>query len=214
MIPQAILFDMDGTIADSEPLWFAGEAELMAQFDFDWKHENQSKVLGGPIERVGKYMSELANGANTPEFFSKSLIAIVSSSFEEKLALLPGAREILQGAKALGIPIALVSASPRPLVEACDRFLGGNFFDALISCDDVTTTKPDPECYLKAAEVLGVSITNCLVLEDSQPGVTSGKMSGAKVIAIPHLVNIVADDQVKVIKTLAGLKVTDLFNLH
>ena len=214
MIPEAILIDMDGTLVDSEPLWFAGEAQLMAQFDFEWKHENQAQVLGGPIAKVGRYMSQLANGANTPEFFSESLIANVSASFEEQLSLLPGALQILEGAKSMGIPVALVSASPRQLVEACDRFLGVGFFDALVSCDDVTNTKPDPESYLKAAQILGVAISNCLVLEDSQTGVTSGKASGAKVIAIPHLVSIKEDDQVKVVKTLAGLQVTDLFNLH
>jgi len=67
---------------------------------------------------------------------------------------------------------------------------------------------------VKAAEILGVSITNCLVFEDSLTGVTSAKASGAKVIAIPHLVPIQEDDQVKVIKSLAGMRVTDLFNLH
>jgi len=214
MIPEAILFDMDGTLVDSEPLWFAGEAKLMAEFSFDWKPENQAQVLGGPIAKVGRYMSALTNEAKSPEFFSNSLVANVSAAFEEELSLLPGALEILQDAKAMGIPIALVSASPRELVEACDRFLGGDFFDALISCDDVVNTKPDPESYVKAAEILGVSITNCLVFEDSLTGVTSGKASGAKVIAIPHLVPIQEDDQVKVIKSLAGMRVTDLFNLH
>jgi len=214
VIPEAILFDMDGTLVDSEPLWFAGEANLMAQFDFEWKPENQAQVLGGPIAKVGRYMSELAKGANTPEFFSESLIANVSASFEAQLSLLPGALEILEGAKTLGIPVALVSASPRQLVEACDRFLGGNFFDAMVSCDDVTHTKPHPESYLKAAEILGVSITNCLVFEDSLTGVSSGKASGAKVIAIPHLVHIQEDDQVKVVKSLAGMQVSDLFDLH
>jgi|FLOH01.1.fsa_nt_gi HAD superfamily hydrolase (TIGR01509 family) len=214
MIPKAVFFDMDGTLIDSEPLWFENEVKLMAQFDYEWGALDQSNTIGGPIEKVGKYMSACVLGVNTPEFFAESLISMVSSDFESRLVFMPGALELLHSLSEIGMKLALVSASPRQMLEATFRRLEGKYFELLVSKDDVVNPKPDPECYLKAAEFFGVSPSDCLILEDSLTGVLSAKASGAKVVAIPHFVEILADDQVVVIATLKAMKLESLFSLH
>ena len=205
---------MDGTLIDSEPLWFENEVKLMAQFDYSWTAEDQMKCIGGPIQKTGNFMSAKVNGQNDPQFFIESLISMVSSDFEERLTFMPGALELLKALSEKGIKLALVSASPRQMLEATFRVLEGKYFELLISSDDVVQSKPSPECYIKAADFFGVDISECLILEDSGTGVASGRASGAKVVAVPHLIEIVGDEQVVVVKSLKGMSVEDLFALH
>ena len=214
MRPKAVFFDMDGTLIDSEPLWFEKEVKLMAQFDYVWTSEDQMKCIGGPIQKTGNYMSAKVNGQNNPQFFIESLISMVSSDFEKRITFMPGALELLKALSENGIKLALVSASPRQMLEATSRVLGGKYLELLISSDDVIEPKPNSECYLKAAAFFGLDISQCLILEDSGTGVASGRASGAKVVAIPHLIEIVGDEQVVVVKSLKGMSVEDLFALH
>jgi HAD superfamily hydrolase (TIGR01509 family) len=214
VIPKAVFFDMDGTLIDSEPLWFENEVKLMAQFHYSWTAEDQMKCIGGPIQKTGNFMSAKVNGQNDPQFFIESLISMVSSDFEERLTFMPGALELLKALSEKGIKLALVSASPRQMLEATFRVLEGKYFELLISSDDVVQSKPSPECYIKAADFFGVDISECLILEDSGTGVASGRASGAKVVAVPHLIEIVGDEQVVVVKSLKGMSVEDLFALH
>ena len=214
MRPKAVFFDMDGTLIDSEPLWFENEVKLMAQFDYAWTSDDQMKCIGGPIQKTGNYMSAKVNGQNNPQFFIESLISMVSSDFEKRITFMPGALELLKALSENGIKLALVSASPRQMLEATSRVLGGKYLELLISSDDVIEPKPNPECYLKAAAFFGLDISQCLILEDSGTGVASGRASGAKVVAIPHLIEILGDEQVVVVKSLKGMSVEDLFALH
>ncbi|MCX6450117.1 MAG: HAD family phosphatase [Actinobacteria bacterium] len=214
MIPSAVFFDMDGTLTDSEPIWFESEKEVMSRFDYTWTVDDQRECIGGPLLKVGRIMSNRVNGENTPEFFVEILVAKVSENFQTKMGYMPGALETLKQVVARGIPTALVTASPKQLADATIRGLPGDYFDLVVSSDDVVNTKPDPECYLKAANYFGVDIANCLILEDSKTGVMSAAASGAKVIAIPHLVQVQATEQVKIIKTLLGMSLDELFALH
>lgn len=214
MRPKAVFFDMDGTLIDSEPLWFENEVKLMAQFDYLWTPEDQMKCIGGPIQKTGNYMAAKVNGQNKAQFFIESLISMVTFDFEERITFMPGALELLKALSETGIKLALVSASPRQMLEATSRVLEGKYLELLISSDDVIESKPNPECYLKAAAFFGLNISQCLILEDSGTGVASARASGAKVVAIPRLIEIVGDEQVVVVESLKGMSVEDLFALH
>lgn len=211
---KAVFFDMDGTLIDSEPLWFENEVKLMAQFDYEWTILDQANCIGGPIQKTGNYMAAKIGGENKPEFFIESLIAMVSADFEERIQFMPGALELLQELSSKKIRLALVSASPRQMLEATFRVLKGRYLELLISSDDVVKSKPDPECYLKAAAHFDLDISECLILEDSKTGVAAGKASGAKVVAVPHLVEISPDEQVVVVDSLLDMSVERLFSLH
>ena len=110
--------------------------------------------------------------------------------------------------------MALVSASPRVIVDAALTHVQPTPFRMTISSDDVKETKPNPEGYLKAASLLGVDIANCLILEDSATGVKAAQASGAKVIAVPHLVKIDKNAQTKIVQSLEELSFEKLKSLY
>ena len=211
---EAILFDMDGTLVDTEPFWLRAETELMAEYGYEWNLQDQANCLGGPLSKVGEYMYPLSGNAETPEFFTNSLIERMEYKLRHGVKLMDGAQELLELCLQSSIPAALVSASPRILVDAAMTDIKSANFQITISCDDVIRTKPDPEGYLMAAQKLSVSIQNCLILEDSANGVAAAKASGAWVVAIPHLVSIAESERVAVVSSVRELSMEALWRLY
>lgn len=211
---SAVLFDMDGTLVDTEPMWLASESELMARFGYEWTTDDQAHCLGGPLDRVGEYMFELAGKHHSPEWFTQTLISLTESHLRHGASLMEGAQDLMSLCEGLNLPMALVSASPRVLVDAVLDNLQGHKFAISISSDDVTEVKPNPEGYLAAAEFLDVPITNCLILEDSATGVAAAKASGGLVIAIPHLVPIQASERVHIVSSVNDLTHEELRNIY
>lgn len=211
---SAVLFDMDGTLVDTEPMWLASETELMGRFGYEWTNEDQAHCLGGPLDRVGRYMFSLAGGMQTPEYFTNTLISLTEAHLRDGAQLMEGAQELMSLCEGLNVPMALVSASPRVLVDAVLDNLRGHNFAISISSDDVTNVKPDPEGYLAAARFLNVAIERCLILEDSVTGVAAASASGGLVIAIPHLVPIFNGERVRVVSSVRDLSREKLLDLY
>jgi len=201
---SAVFFDMDGLLVDSETLWLEAETEQMAQFGYQWSPSDQAFSLGGPLDRVGNYMSDLIGGKRDGQSLMLEMIDRMIAKFEKGLSFMPGAIDLIDDLKAHGIALTLVSASPRPLVDAALSNFEVSPFVRSISCDDVKITKPDPEGYLLAASSGGHDITNCLILEDSLTGVTAAKASGAWVLAVPHIVPIEKSGRVDTTTSLAN----------
>lgn len=194
-LPGAVLFDMDGTLIDSEPLWLQSEYAIMASLGGEWTDEDQAACLGGPLEYAVDYMIAKAGSGHDPGAVMLQLLGIMENLLRTTpLVWQPGARALLMDARAQGLPTALVSASWNRLIDAVrDRIetdIGHTAFDVVVAGDDVTDSKPHPESYLTAARALGVSPEDCLVLEDSPTGVASGIAAGCTVVAIPHLRSI------------------------
>ena len=199
---SAVLFDMDGTLVDSEPMWLISEKELMGRYGVQWTQEDQSYCLGGPLDRVGRYMSDLAKGAESGPYFTQEIIALMAQRLSTGAPIMPGAQELMNELRQLSVPMALVSASPRVLVDAVLSNFLDHPFEISISSSEVTKTKPDPEGYIKAAKALNVDISNCLILEDSATGVSAAQNSGAFVLAIPHLVPIQPNSRTHIVDSL------------
>ena len=202
---DAVFFDMDGLLVDSEPEWFLSETELTKAFGYSWTVEDQVACLGGPLSKVGRYMFEKCGQQQTPAYFTQSLIDIQIARIRHKTPTMPGALELVHDLQKNGVNTALVSASPRNIVDAVLENLGQDLFPFSISADDVENTKPNPECYLKAAKIAQVEIGNCLIFEDSLTGMQSAQESGAYLIAVPHLVAIEESERVRVISSLERL---------
>jgi HAD superfamily hydrolase (TIGR01509 family) len=202
---DAVFFDMDGLTINSEPQWLEAEIELTKSFGYDWTQADQAACLGGPLSRVGQYMSDKTNGAKSGPEFHAEIVQLMAKKVSTYAEFMPGAKELLNELSAQNVPLALVSASPRVIVDAALSHVKPLPFATTISSDDVENTKPDPEGYLKAASQVGADIKNCLILEDSATGVKAAQASGAKVIAVPHLVEIQPNSQTKVIKNLEEL---------
>jgi HAD superfamily hydrolase (TIGR01509 family) len=212
---DAIFFDMDGLMVDSEPQWFLSEIEVTEPFGYTWLEEDQVACLGGPLTRVGQYMFDKCGQVESPHFFTQELIRVQAAKMRGNTPTMPGAVELVKDLQAHGVKTALVSASPRNIVDAVLDNLGHDLFPFSISSDDVSVTKPNPECYLKAAALSQSEISNCLILEDSLTGMNAAISSGARLIAVPHLVTIEESPTVRVIKSLEQLnyeKLKSLFN--
>jgi HAD superfamily hydrolase (TIGR01509 family) len=211
---DAVFFDMDGLLVDSEPEWLKSESEITSAHGYEWKSEDQVACLGGPLSRVGQYMNEKCNGVESPEFFTRKLIEVQSEKMRSHTPFMPGASELLMELQSKGVKTGLVSASPRIIVNAVLENLGEHLFPFSISSDDVKQTKPHPDAYLKAAQLTKSNITNCLVFEDSLTGVGAATSSGAWLVAVPNLVKVEESDRVRVIKSLEQLNFKKLQELY
>lgn len=210
---EAVLFDMDGLTINSEPQWLEAEIELTAPYGYQWSTEDQAFCLGGPLSKVGQYMADVTGAAKDGDTFRKEIIDLMVKKVTAGATFMPGALSLIHSLNLAGIPLALVSASPRVIVDAALSHFQTIPFKATISSDEVKVTKPDPEGYLKAASILKTDIKNCLILEDSATGVAAARASGAKVIAVPHLVRIEPDHQTKIVNSLEELSVDLLQDL-
>ena len=210
---DAVFFDMDGLMVDSEPEWLLSEIEVTAPFGYTWVEQDQVACLGGPLSKVGQYMFDRCGKVESPQFFTQTLIDTQVARMRGNTPTMPGAIELVRELQSRGVKTALVSASPRNIVDAVLDNLGHDLFPFSISSDDVENTKPHPEAYLKAATMSGSDIANCLVFEDSLTGMSAAIASGAHLIGVPHLVTIEESERVRVIKSLEQLSYSKLMEL-
>lgn len=201
---DAVFFDMDGLLINSEPLWLESETQMMAEYGYEWLESDQAACLGGPLDRVGHYMSALIDGKRDGQYLTNEIIERMVEKFQGALPLMPGSAELIADLRENQVELTLVSASPRSLVDAALLNFAINPFVRSFSSGDVKVSKPDPEGYLLAASSGGHDISNCLILEDSLTGVTAAKAAGAWVLAVPHLVPIEKGGRVDVTTSLAN----------
>ncbi len=190
---QGVLFDMDGLLVDSEPLWFEVECAVMARLDGQWSEADQQALIGGSLPRTVSYLLARAGRPASREEVGRWLVDGMTSLLRSRpLTMLPGAGELLAEVRAAGIPHALVTSSERPIMEAVLAQFG-LAFTATVCADDVRHGKPDPEPYLRAASLLRADPRSCVALEDSPNGVASAEAAGCRLIAVPSLVPIPAE---------------------
>ncbi|MEY3163277.1 MAG: hypothetical protein RI887_101 [Actinomycetota bacterium] len=211
---SALLFDMDGTVIDSEPLWLEAEIEVMAELGFHWDAQDQQNCLGGPMDRTEKYMQERSGNIKPYGYFRDNLNLVMQKKLLHDLKLVPNALELISSAKKIGIKTALVTASGSVLMNIALKKFPDGIFDATVSRDDVINSKPNPEPYLRAADLLEMNISNCVVFEDSETGVTSGLASGAQVIGIPHLINLAPHENLRIVDSLSDVSIDKLLNWY
>ena len=186
----AVLFDMDGLLVDTEPLWFETETEVMARLGAPWHKEDQEHLLGGSMVKTVAYLLSKATRPVPPAEIARWMTeGMLKRVAEGRIVVQPGARELLAEVAASGIPYALVTSSEREFAEAV--LTGTGFrFPVTVTGDDVPRTKPAPDPYLKAAKLLNAAPERCVALEDSPNGVASATAANCKVIAVPSLLPI------------------------
>ena len=205
----AVLFDMDGLLIDSEPLWLETETAVMARLGGDgWTAEDQVQLLGGSLDRTVRYLLGKARRPVAPGQVAEWLMSgVIELVRDHGVPVQPGARELLAEVVAAGLPHALVTGSERRFMDVVLARTGLRF-DALVCADDVSVTKPDPEPYLLAAKLLGVDPGRCYALEDSPNGVASAEAAGCRVFAVPSLVPIEPAPGRTVVRALTELQAT------
>ncbi|GAB3978098.1 HAD family phosphatase [Actinoallomurus acanthiterrae] len=199
---QAVLFDMDGLLLDSERLWLEAEADVMAWLGGSWGPEHQEFLVGGSLDRTVAYMLELTGTPAAPEEVGRRLLDAMAGRLRADVPLMPGARDLLDEVRAAGLPSALVSSTHRALMEYALDGLGRDSFTVTVAGDEVSRTKPHPEPYLSATRLLDVDPRRCVALEDSLNGATSGAAAGCHVVAVPSVVPIDAAPRRTVVTSL------------
>jgi HAD superfamily hydrolase (TIGR01509 family) len=211
---QAVLFDMDGLLVDTEHAWGVAEVAVMAWLDHPhWSEAEQSEMLGGPLTRVAEYMKDVSGSSRDAAEIESKLVATMADLLAHGADHRPGALELLDDLTAHAIPVALVSSSPRNLVEAVLASVGGEHFVTTIAGDEVARTKPFPDPYLLACERLGVAPARSVVLEDSPVGVAAAEAAGCLVVAVPFAVPIEPAHRRHVVSSLAELDTARLRQL-
>jgi HAD superfamily hydrolase (TIGR01509 family) len=189
---QGVLFDMDGLLVDSEPIWFEAECEVMARLQGEWSEADQHALVGGSLAHTVSYLLARAQRPASREEVGRWLVeGMAGLLMSRTLTMLPGAGELLAEVRAAGVPHALVTSSERPIMDAVLLQLGVSF-TATVCADDVEISKPAPDPYLLAASLLGADPGRCVALEDSPNGVASAEAAGCRLIAVPSLVPIPA----------------------
>ncbi len=208
--PAAVLWDMDGTLVDTEPYWIDCEFELVEAHGGTWTHEHANALVGSDLSESGRYIRE-HGGVDLPvDEIVNQLIDGVIARVRHKVPWRPGARDLLAELRVEDVPCALVTMSWRRLADAIVAELPRGSFAATIVGDEVRHGKPHPEPYLAAARALSVSARDCVALEDSPTGVRSATAAGCHVIAIPHIVDVPSSRGHRQVGSLADLRVDNL----
>ena len=193
---QAVLFDMDGLLIDSEPLWFEVESAVMARLGGEWTAKDQYALVGGSLEASLDYLLARAAEPAPREQVARWMVDGMTDLLRERgVHVLPGARELLAEVTAARVPSALVTSSERQIMDAVIASIGVAF-GATVCAEDVRAhlanraPKPDPEPYLRAAALLGADPASCIALEDSPNGVAAAEAAGCLVVAVPSVLPI------------------------
>ncbi|WP_308285532.1 HAD family hydrolase [Actinoplanes hulinensis] len=206
MKPAAVLFDMDGTLVDSERIWGIALTELAARAGGTLSESARLAMVGTSSADSMRIFRADIGQPDRPEAPDLAwLTARVRDMFADGLVWRPGAMELLLAVRAAGIPTALVTSTGRELVEVALKTLGVENFDVVVCGDEVKRPKPDPEPYRTAAELLGVPIGSCVAIEDSHSGVASARAAGAAVLAVPAELELEPVDGVHLRTTLTGV---------
>lgn len=188
--PAAVLWDMDGTLVDTEPYWIAAEFELAELHGGTWSEEHALHLVGNDLLASGRYIAEHAGIPLEPAEIVEELLDRVTARMEAEVPWQPGARELLAELGEAGVPCALVTMSYTRFVAPMLAALPDGTFDVVVTGDTVSHGKPHPEPYLKAARLLDLAPADCLAVEDSNTGARSAESAGCRVLCVPHHVPV------------------------
>ena len=203
--PAAVLWDMDGTLVDTEPYWIATEFAMAEKYGGTWSQEHALNLVGKALLDSGAYIRDHMGIDRTPQEIVDELLDGVVARVEESVPWRPGARELLTDLEAHGIPCALVTMSWQRFVAPILALLPERTFVTVVTGDRVEFGKPHPEPYLTAAAELGVRPEDCIAIEDSNTGAKSAVAAGCTVLCVPHHVPILEGEGRVFADTLSGL---------
>ena len=209
-IPAAVLWDMDGTLVDTEPYWIETEFALAAEYGGTWSQELALQLVGNDLITSGRFIRRHMGIDLTPQEIVERLLDGVVARVRQEVPWRPGARELLEDLRLAGIPCALVTMSYERFVAPILAHLPSGSFRAVVTGDAVTRGKPDPEPYLTAARLLAVDPRECLAIEDSDTGATSAGAAGCPVLVVPHHVDVPPGPGRIFRESLVGLGPNDL----
>jgi HAD superfamily hydrolase (TIGR01509 family) len=183
---QAVVFDLDGVLLDSEQVWDEVREQLTRERDGSWHENAQREMMGMSSKEWSRYMHDALGLPEPPEEISAEVVRRLEDRYRRELPLLEGARETVERLAARR-PLGLASSSNREVIDLVMEVSGlGRYFRVTVSSEEVERGKPAPDVYLEAARRLEVRPESCTAVEDSSNGIRSAKAAGMRVIAIPN----------------------------
>jgi len=183
---EAVVFDLDGVLLDSEQLWDKAREQLARERGGRWHDQAQRDMMGMSSLEWSRYMHETIGLPEPPEEISREVVERLTALYRESLPAIPGAKEAVERLAA-DYKLGLASSSNRELIDLALELLGvAHLFAATVSSEEVARGKPAPDVYLEAARRLGIEPARAAAVEDSQNGILAAKAAGMRVIAIPN----------------------------
>ena len=183
---EAIVFDLDGILIDSEHVWDEVRQQLADERGGRWNDNASRDMMGMSSIEWSRYMRDVVGLSEEPEEISAEVVRRLEDRYRRELPLIPGAEQAVQRLAARW-PLALASSSNRELIDLVLESSGlGRYFEASVSSEEVARGKPAPDVFLEAARRLGVGPTSCAAVEDSENGILAAKAAGMRTIAIPN----------------------------
>ena len=208
---RAVLFDLDGTLVDSEPVWDDALRVLARELGAELSDRARAATVGTNVDvSVGIVHADLGRPDADPLASGERLVELARERFARGLVWRPGARELVDAVRGAGIPTALVTNTHRPLVRVALGPLLDELFDVSVCGDEVRLPKPHPEPYLTAAALLGADPGDTVAVEDSPTGVASAEAAGCQVLVVPAVVPVPRGPRRTFASTLAAVTVADL----
>ncbi len=207
---QAVLWDLDGTLIDTEGYWQVAETRLAAAHGKPWSTGQALELVGSDLLDSARHLREVLASELAPEEIVQILIDDVLRQLSMEVPWRPGAHELLLALRASGVKLALVTMSYQQMLKPVLAQLPDGIFDCIVTGDTATRGKPHPDPYLQGAAGLGVEPERCLAIEDSETGATSAERAGCQVLVVPHLVSVRPGTNRRFLSTLDGVTPDDL----
>jgi HAD superfamily hydrolase (TIGR01509 family) len=214
---RAVLFDMDGTLVDSEKLWDISLAALYDHHGGQLTPQVRASMVGGSAEDTIRTVYTDLGLEPDPAAMAASdrwLHEYTAELFDGGLPWCPGARELLEALGAEGTPMALVTNTQRALTQRALKSIGEHYFSASVCGDEVPRGKPAPDAYQRAAALLGLETSACLAIEDSIAGTAAAESAGCPVLVVPNDVEVPIGRRRAHLSSLAGIGVADLRQVY
>jgi HAD superfamily hydrolase (TIGR01509 family) len=209
-LPAAVLWDLDGTLVDTEPYWIAAEFDLVEEHGGTWSRAHAMSLVGNDLRVSARYIAEHSGIDLHPAEILEGLLDRVTRQVREAVPWRDGALELLSDLREHGVRCALVTMSYRQFVRPILETLPADTFEVVVTGDSVNQGKPHPEPYLKAAAQLGVDPSQTVAIEDSNTGARSAESAGCTVVVAENHVPVLPGERRVVVETLVGLRAHDL----
>lgn len=212
--PRAVLWDMDGTLVDTEPYWMDAETALVESYGGTWTHQDALQMVGNGLIDSAHILQRYGVKMDADAIVQHLTDDVADRLRTDGVPFRPGARELLADLRESNIRTALVTMSMKRMAMDVVGLIDFTAFDLIIGGDEVARPKPFPDPYLLAAQSLGVDIVDAVVIEDSPTGVTAGRTAGAVTLGVPHILPLDGVGAHELWPSLSGRTSLDVRDLH